>query len=37
MEQRCHLVMVWLTWLGLPVMAGAIALGLVVLLAGRFL
>lgn len=40
MEQRCHLAMVWLTWLGLPLLAaivglrsGAIA-GLIVLGAG---
>ena len=25
MEQRCHLSMVWLTWLGLPLLAGLVA------------
>jgi hypothetical protein len=40
MEQRCHLGMVWLTWLGLPLLAivlwirMGLAAGLVVLLAG---
>lgn len=24
MEQRCHIVMVWLTWLGLPLMAALV-------------
>ena len=26
MEQRCHLAMVWLTWLGLPLLAGVVGL-----------
>jgi glutaredoxin len=25
MEQRCHLSMVWLTWIGLPLLAGLVA------------
>jgi glutaredoxin len=40
MEQRCHLAMVWLTWLGLPLLAALVGLrtgvvaGFVVLAAG---
>lgn len=40
MEQRCHLAMVWLTWLGLPLLAAIVGLrsgavaGVVVLGAG---
>lgn len=40
MEQRCHLSMVWLTWLGLPLLAVLVgyrtgaAIGLVVLVVG---
>jgi glutaredoxin len=26
MEQRCHLVMIWLTWVGLPLLAVVVAL-----------
>lgn len=40
MEQRCHLGMIWLTWLGLPLLAAAVGLragvvaGLIVLASG---